>query len=610
MAEETLRTVVLQLRKNQKANTEELEFLNAQIMELGNSFNTMFAKLNRSFRALMMDNLEKSREAKRSASKTAAAGGGASVAVPMIPTPGAFTQVLGGLLAVGAALSGLRGWEIDALKHVKRIGRALRLLIPGAFIITAIQKAMTPGGYTSLTDFITKKFNNLRIGILKALGFDMTLKKFNDPKSGLKVGLFEQIKTGLTNLRSSLLTRIYGMMGLGVDGKPIVAQGPGGKFAAKELSIVGKITKGISALFAPLVTVANGLTDFIANNPIMVGVRKLGLIGAAAVTGPFGKAIGGIGFVFKRVLWPIGILFSLFKGVEAFINTDGNMFQKAVAGIFGFLSDLIGAPLNLFKSLFTFALKKLGIGVDEKGKFKEGTLGKALEEFDFVEMIKSIPRLIAGIFNQVLRIFQDPVGVAQDVFASIKGFIKGFFMTIMNYFNPFKSEEKSKRQLELEAAAKNLRMQQTSLEDAIATSTESFGSRLNKQMLSGEALQGSDKRFYELQLDNIAKGKPISNLKKFNRLDAQVKMTDEMRARIAGGQATHLAMLKAQNANLTNSIDELRKQIQREEDIRSGNVLSVMNDDHSSTVNNSNLLSEGATSPKDVADNAELFSVD
>ena len=42
MAEETLRTVVLQLRKNQKANTEELEFLNAQIMELGNSFNTMF----------------------------------------------------------------------------------------------------------------------------------------------------------------------------------------------------------------------------------------------------------------------------------------------------------------------------------------------------------------------------------------------------------------------------------------------------------------------------------------------------------------------------------------------------------------------------------------
>ena len=87
-------------------------------------------------------------------------------------------------------------------------------------------------------------------------------------------------------------------------------------------------------------------------------------------------------------------------------------------------------------------------------------------------------------------------------------------------------------------------------------------------------------------------------------------MTDEMRARIAGGQATHLAMLKAQNANLTNSIDELRKQIQREEDIRSGNVLSVMNDDHSSTVNNSNLLSEGATSPKDVADNAELYSVD
>ena len=608
MAEETLRTVVLQLRKNQKANTEELEFLNAQIMELGNSFNTMFAKLNRSFRALMMDNLEKSREAKRSAGKTAAAGGGASVAVPMIPTPGAFTQVLGGLLAVGAALSGLRGWEIDALKHVKRIGRALRLLIPGAFIITAIQKAMTPGGYTSLTDFITKKFNNLRIGILKALGFDMTLKKFNDPKSGLKVGLFEQIKTGLTNLRSSLLTRIYGMMGLGVDGKPIVAQGPGGKFAAKELSIVGKITKGISALFAPLVTVANGLTDFIANNPIMVGVRKLGLIGAAAVTGPFGKAIGGIGFVFKRVLWPIGILFSLFKGVEAFINTDGSFFQKAVAGIFGFLSDLIGAPLNLFKSLFTFALKKLGIGVDENGKFKEGTLGAALEEFDFVEMIKSIPKLIASIFNHVLRIFQDPVGVAKDVFVSIKGFIKGFFSTLINYFNPFKSEEKSEAEKMLEKTKKALTGEQFSLQKSLEQQKLELR-RANKQELYG--VTQNEMAFYEMNKKLEAAGKKIKNPSRYERVKNKIESAGIIRSDINEFRNASIRMLNARNVELTNSLNQIREEIKLEEAMRKGDVTTLLNNqDNSSTVNNSNLLSEGATSPKDVADNAELYSVD
>ena len=608
MAEETLRTVVLQLRKNQKANTEELEFLNAQIMELGNSFNTMFAKLNRSFRALMMDNLEKSREAKRSASKTAAAGGGASVAVPMIPTPGAFTQVLGGLLAVGAALSGLRGWEMDALKHVKRIGRALRLLIPGAFIIDAITKAMTPGGYTSLTDFITKKFNNLRIGILKALGFDMTLKRFNDPKSGLKVGLFEQIKTGLTNLRSSLLTRIYGMMGLGVDGKPIVAQGPGGKFAAKELSIVGKITKGISALFAPLVTVANGLTDFIANNPIMVGVRKLGLIGAAAVAGPFGKAIGGIGFVFKRVLWPIGILFSLFKGVEAFINTDGNMFQKAVAGIFGFLSDLIGAPLNLFKSLFTFALKKLGIGVDEKGKFKEGTLGAALEEFDFVEMIKSIPKLIASIFNHVLRIFQDPVGVAKDVFVSIKGFIKGFFSTLINYFNPFKSEEKSEAEKMLEKTKKALTGEQYELQKSLEQQKLELR-RANKQELYG--VTQNEMMFYEMNKKLEAAGKKILNPSRYERVKSKIESAGIIRSDINQFRNASIRMLNARNVELTNSLNQIREEIKLEEAMRKGDVTTLLNNqDNSSTINNSNLLSEGATSPKDVADNAELFSVD
>ena len=608
MAEETLRTVVLQLRKNQKANTEELEFLNAQIMELGNSFNTMFAKLNRSFRALMMDNLEKSREAKRSAGKTAAAGGGASVAVPMIPTPGAFTQVLGGLLAVGAALSGLRGWEIDALKHVKRIGRALRLLIPGAFIIDAITKAMTPGGYTSLTDFITKKFNNLRIGILKALGFDMTLKKFNDPKSGLKVGLFEQIKTGLTNLRSSLLTRIYGMMGLGVDGKPIVAQGPGGKFAAKELSIVGKVTKGISTLFAPLVTVANGLTDFIANNPIMAGVKKLGLMGATAVAGPLGKVAGGLGFVFKKILWPIGILFSLFKGVEAFISTDGNLFQKSVAGIFGFLSDLIGAPLNLFKSLFTFALKKLGIGVDENGKFKEGTLGAALEEFDFVEMIKSIPKLIASIFNHVLKIFQDPVGVAKDVFVSIKGFIKGFFSTLINYFNPFKSEEKSEAEKMLEKTKKALTGEQFSLQKSLEQQKLELR-RANKQELYG--VTQNEMQFYEMNKKLEAAGEKILNPSRYERVKNKIESAGIIRSDINEFRNASIRMLNARNVELTNSLNQIREEIKLEEAMRKGDVTTLLNNqDNSSTVNNSNLLSEGATSPKDVADNAELYSVD
>ena len=43
MAEETLKTVISQLRSNQKANTQELEYLQSQITGLTNSFNIMFS---------------------------------------------------------------------------------------------------------------------------------------------------------------------------------------------------------------------------------------------------------------------------------------------------------------------------------------------------------------------------------------------------------------------------------------------------------------------------------------------------------------------------------------------------------------------------------------
>ena len=48
MAEETLKTVISQLRINQKANTQELEYLNSQIMGLSSSFNNMLCFISHS----------------------------------------------------------------------------------------------------------------------------------------------------------------------------------------------------------------------------------------------------------------------------------------------------------------------------------------------------------------------------------------------------------------------------------------------------------------------------------------------------------------------------------------------------------------------------------
>ena len=106
MAEETLKTVISQLRINQKANTQELEYLNSQIMGLSSSFNNMFKELTRSFKSLSMDNLESRREAKKTSNKMKAGGSSSKIDVP--PLLG-IQGLIAGIAAIGGAIGGLRG---------------------------------------------------------------------------------------------------------------------------------------------------------------------------------------------------------------------------------------------------------------------------------------------------------------------------------------------------------------------------------------------------------------------------------------------------------------------------------------------------------------------
>ena len=58
-------SVIKQLEKNQEKNTNQLASLNDQVSSLNTTMNNMIKGLQRSLESLAMDNLEKSREAKR-----------------------------------------------------------------------------------------------------------------------------------------------------------------------------------------------------------------------------------------------------------------------------------------------------------------------------------------------------------------------------------------------------------------------------------------------------------------------------------------------------------------------------------------------------------------
>ena len=583
MAEETLKTVIGQLRANQKANTEELEFLNSQMMGLSSSLNNMFKQLTRSFKALAMDNLERSRETKRASGKQAAERSGGIVASPL----SGLQVIAGGLAAIGAAIAGLRGWELKALGELTKITKGL-------------------------TSNITSKFKALRIAILSSLGFDMTLKKFNDPKSGLKLGLIEQIQNGLTNLRASLTGRIYQMMGLGIDGKPIVVQDAAGKFKKGELTVVGKLIRGFNMIISPFAKIADGITDFVggAGKGLFSFLKSFGLV-AASGANTVARFGGGIAKLFGKLLWPLGVLFAAFDGIKAFIETEGSIFEKTLAGIYGFLGDFIGAPLDLIKSGFIFVLKKIGIGVDKDGKIDPttfaGSVMKFIDDFSFEDTIKAIPRMIMKIFDTIIAFIKDPVGVGKKVFTSIAGGIKAAFFGILRKAVSFIPDrflpdflldpaEKIGKQISSFEKITEKSLKSASRKSSKASKAQTEIERIQNMIATGNYETG------------FGLGKIRNEKDALKEIAEQQAIVGQFQQNISAARYTAMAVIELQKM-------EAQRLKQQQEDINqfknnSNKGVNIINsDDHSSKVDVQNVFSGSTTSPKDVADNSELYSV-
>ena len=404
MANETFEHVVKQLKKNQSENSSGLDAVGKTVAGLNDRLNKFFEGLAQQ----RLDDLEDRREKRKEANKVAAAGGTTSKdtkGIGFLPLLFSKTGLVGTLLAVGGALAGLRGWEAGALKAIGKIK-------------------------IGLTDNLTKSFRSLRASVLTGLGLDATLKKFNNPSSGLKTPITTQILDKFKGLKTSILK----VFGLGADGKPIVVRGADGKF---KTPIVSKITSAVRTLLAPLKFVSDGITTFFktSGKGIMSFLKTIGIIGGGGVIA-VGAGVGGVLKVLGRVLWPIGILTSIFEGFQAYQGSDAETkIGKFADGIAGAIGSFLGAPLDLLKSLILGGFKMVGIGVkmNDKGELVETEFMEMLQKFKIQDAIAAIPNAIRRIFEFIGDFIADPVGVGQAVLKTVVNSLKNFFLNAVKF---------------------------------------------------------------------------------------------------------------------------------------------------------------------------------
>ena len=402
MANETFTDVVNQLKKNQDQNTDGLQAVTKTIATLNQRMQKFFDELAGS----RLDDLEEKREQRNQATKAAGGLGATSEdkkGLSFLPLLFSKAGLVGSLLAVGGALAGLRGWEAGALKAIGKIK-------------------------IGLTDNLTKNFRSLRASILTGIGLDATLKKFNNPASGLKTPITTQIIDKFKGLRTNILK----VFGLGADGKPIVVRGADGLF---KVPVISRVTSTIGTLLSPLKFITDGISTFFktSGKGILSFLKTIGLIGGSGAV-IAGAGLGSVLKVVGKVLWPIGILTSIFDGFKAYEGSDAeSKIGKFADGIAGAIGSFLGAPLDLLKSLILGGFKMVGIGVkmNDKGELVETDFMKMLQKFKIQDAIAAIPNAIRGIFKFVGDFIADPIGIGGPILKSITTNIRDFFINTL-----------------------------------------------------------------------------------------------------------------------------------------------------------------------------------
>jgi len=377
----SLTEITQELSNEQKATNESVKDLNKL-------FTDYFKKMEYS----SGDRLEAEREkssakvATRSAALASGAEGGGKGLFPFgFGIVGSLGTITAGLAALGAALAGLRGWELNALKSIKNIKVNVPLNISNAVI-------------------------RMRNSVYRIFG--LTPEGLLDPKGpfGTRApSVAKQLQMRINAIR----LRVLNLFGLGADGKPITLKGDDNLF---KRNIIGRVTFQINRLLKPLINVSEGVARFATG----VGKRIFDFIrGIGGTAGSWLK-------VFGNILKPLGLFISAYDGYKDWLAGDGKgLIDRLGDGVSGFLASFVGAPFDLIKGAALWILKKIFPGLtNEDGSYDTttiaGRVAQLVEEFSFTDLIKKLVdapfNFIQGAWDWIKGAFADPKATLTKMF--------------------------------------------------------------------------------------------------------------------------------------------------------------------------------------------------
>ena len=384
MATVALEDVVKQLQLNRRSTDDVMKTLKEWLQMQKNA---------------ILDNLEKEQEEKKERKKDRKAGKGSTNSKAsfwgMLMSPKFWLK---GLIAIPAALTalvvGLAGWRLGWFKTLKFTIKSLKW--GTAKIFSVFKFFLTP---------IFNVMRNVKNGLLKMFGLNSKGKQLSKTKGMwkaiLKVSIIEMYNKFLMGL-----TKVFKV----VKGLSIFTGGSGR--GAKIMSGFKSFGGWLKMVFGLVKSAGSGMSRIL--KPFM-GFLKFG-----------GRLFMG---VFKKILWPIGIIFGLFAGVKAFMNSSESSFLGKMGDFMGgFFADFIGMPLQLLQSVVNWIMKKIFSGsVNADGSWDVTTgVGKfmnAFKEFDIKAMIHKIYKapfkIIEGVIWFFGNIFTDPKGTIKTMWQGL-----------------------------------------------------------------------------------------------------------------------------------------------------------------------------------------------
>lgn len=215
-------------------------------------------------------------------------------------------------------------------------------------------------------------------------GWEVTAIKYVKDALG---SIGNSIVNGVKNIKNGILSAF----GMDVDGKPLpnsvldnITKNP----------IMQKLTNGLSKILTPFKMMGDYITGLFSGGGGDATTNK-----AVKFLSEIGENVGAFAKTVGKILKPIGILFSAFDGVMAFMNTEGDLYDKFTAGIGAALSDFIGAPLDLLKSVIAWGISKLGFE----------NAAEYLESFSF-------ETIISDMFSAIFTGVKGALAVVGDLF--------------------------------------------------------------------------------------------------------------------------------------------------------------------------------------------------